>query len=71
MPIGTAGFVKTVSANDLVDLGAQIILANSYHLYLRPGDKMIKKMGGLHKFTQWKKPILTVRYYRRLWAYLV
>lgn len=59
MPVGTRATVKTLSSEDLEQIGAQIILGNTYHLYLRPGDKLIRKMGGLHKFMNWKKPILT------------
>ena len=59
MPVGTLGTVKGVSPRDLTELGAQIILANTYHLHLRPGDERIKALGGLHKFMGWKGPILT------------
>lgn len=59
MPVGTAGSIKTMSPDEARDLGAEIILGNTYHLYLKPGDKLIKKMGGLHKFMNWKGPILT------------
>ena len=59
MPVGTVGAVKTVSPVELRDMGAQIILGNTYHLYLRPGEKLIKKMGGLQEFNKWKGPILT------------
>jgi queuine tRNA-ribosyltransferase len=59
MPVGTRGAVKTLSPDELKSIGAQIILANTYHLYLRPGHKLIKKMGGLHKFINWDRPILT------------
>jgi len=59
MPIATKGAVKTISTRDLETLGAQILLSNTYHLMLRPGDELIKKAGGLHKFIGWKKPILT------------
>lgn len=59
MPVGTLGSVKGVSPDELKMVGAQIILANTYHLYLRPGDELIRKMGGLHKWTQWDGPILT------------
>lgn len=59
MPVGTQGSVKALSPDDLKDIGAQIILGNTYHLYLRPGEKLIKKMRGLHKFINWDKPILT------------
>lgn len=59
MPVGTAGSVKAVKVEDLYDIGIQIILANTYHLYLQPGDNIIKEAGGLHKFINWKKAILT------------
>jgi queuine tRNA-ribosyltransferase len=59
MPVGTVGSVKGVAPWELEDLGAEIVLANTYHLYLRPGKKLIKKLGGLHKFIGWDKPILT------------
>lgn len=60
MPVGTAGTVKGISQNDLSEIiKAQIILGNSYHLYLRPGMKIIEGAGGLHKFIGWEKPILT------------
>jgi len=59
MPVGTVGSVKSVSPWELSDLGAQIILCNTYHLYLRPGEKLIKNLGGLHKFVGWDGPILT------------
>src|ERR1700745_3745625 len=51
MPVGTAGVVKATTARDLVEVGAQIILANTYHLMLRPGDQLVAQMGGLHGFT--------------------
>ncbi|MCX8065176.1 MAG: tRNA guanosine(34) transglycosylase Tgt [Candidatus Hydrogenedentes bacterium] len=59
MPVGTQGSVKALSHEDLETLGAEIILCNAYHLYLRPGPEVIKKAGGLHKFIGWDKPILT------------
>jgi queuine tRNA-ribosyltransferase len=59
MPVGTKGTVKSMTPEDLVATGSQIILGNTYHLYLRPGTAVIKKMGGLHKFMNWKRPILT------------
>lgn len=59
MPVGTVGSVKGVSPEELNELDAEIILGNTYHLYLRPGDKFIKKAQGLHKFINWDKPILT------------
>jgi len=59
MPVGTQATVKTMSVAELNSIGAEIILGNTYHLYMRPGDKLIKKIGGLHKFSGWEKPILT------------
>lgn len=59
MPVGTQGTVKAVSPRDLRDLGATMILSNTYHLYLRPGDERIARLGGLHKFMAWDGPILT------------
>jgi queuine tRNA-ribosyltransferase len=59
MPVGTQGTVKALDPKDLEEIGAQIILGNTYHLYLRPGHKLIKKLGGLHKFMGWDGPILT------------
>ena len=59
MPVGTQGTVKAVSPVELQDLGAQIILGNTYHLHVRPGEKLIARQGGLHKFMGWQQPILT------------
>lgn len=59
MPVGTHGSVKAMSPRDLVEAGAEIILGNTYHLYLRPGDRHIANLGGLHAFMSWQKPILT------------
>lgn len=59
LAVGTTGFVKTLTPDELKSLGAEIILANTYHLYLRPGAKAIKKFGGLHKWMGWNGPILT------------
>ena len=59
MPVGTRGAVKAITQRDLEDLGAQIILGNTYHLYLKPGDDVIARAGGLHKFMSWDRPILT------------
>ena len=58
--VATAGAIKGgLSAHDLKDIGAQVMLCNTYHLHLRPGDKLVAEMGGLHKFTRWNGPILT------------
>jgi queuine tRNA-ribosyltransferase len=59
MPVGTQGSVKTLTPEDLLSLGIEIILANTYHLYLRPGHERIARLGGLHDFMHWQKPILT------------
>ncbi len=59
MPVGTQATVKGVKPDDLLAAKTQIILSNTYHLYMRPGDELIKKAGGLHKFMAWDKPILT------------
>ncbi len=59
MPVGTQATVKAVTPKLLTEIGTQIILSNSYHLYLRPGEAIIEKAGGLHKFRGWGKPILT------------
>ncbi len=59
MPVGTQATVKGVFPRDLKEAGAQIILSNTYHLYMRPGDDLVAKAGGLHKFMNWDKPILT------------
>jgi len=59
MPVGTQGAVKTISSQELEDINAQIILGNTYHLYLRPGEALMNEAGGLHKFMNWEKPILT------------
>ncbi len=59
MPVGTAGTVKAVPQDILESLGAEIILGNTYHLYLRPGHEAIRRMGGLHKFISWPRAMLT------------
>ena len=59
MPVGTVGSVKALTADDLKHCGAQIILGNTYHLYLRPGCDVISHMGGLHEFIRWDRPMLT------------
>jgi len=59
MPVGTHASVKSVNPRELKEIGAQIILANNYHLFLRPGSDVIAKLGGLHAFMNWDKPILT------------
>ena len=59
MPVGTNATVKALHPDDLDDAGAAIILANTYHLYLRPGHERIERLGGLHRFMGWDRPILT------------
>jgi len=59
MPVGTVGTVKAMRPDELKTLGAQIILGNTYHLYLRPGHEVIRELGGLHRFMNWPGPILT------------
>jgi len=59
MPVGTQGTVKALSPEDLEEVGAKIILSNTYHLYLRPGHETVRKLGGLHRFMGWDGPILT------------
>ena len=59
MPVGTAGSVKAVAQDVVESLGAQIILGNTYHLYLRPGHEAIRRMGGLHRFISWPRAMLT------------
>ncbi len=59
MPVGTQATVKTISNQELLTAGAQIVLSNTYHLYLRPGENLIGEAGGLHSFMSWPKPILT------------
>jgi queuine tRNA-ribosyltransferase len=58
-PVGTQATVKAITPAQLDELGASLILANTYHLYLRPGDELVAEMGGLHEFMQWPRPILT------------
>jgi queuine tRNA-ribosyltransferase len=59
MPVGTQGTVKTLSPDEIEAVGSQIILGNTYHLYLRPGTEVIEQAGGLHRFASWSRPILT------------
>lgn len=59
MPVGTLATVKAMTPEELKDINAEIILSNTYHLYLRPGHELVKKAGGLHKFMNWDRPILT------------
>ena len=59
MPVGTQATVKSLTPEELIDVNAQIILSNTYHLFLRPGHELVKEAGGLHKFMNWNRPILT------------
>jgi queuine tRNA-ribosyltransferase len=59
MPVGTQGVVKATTPRDLVEAGARIILGNTYHLHLRPGDELIRRRGGMHRFIGWERAILT------------
>jgi queuine tRNA-ribosyltransferase len=59
MPVGTQGTVKALQQRELIELDAQIILGNTYHLYLRPGEEVLAQLGGLHRFMNWQRPILT------------
>ena len=59
MPVGTQAVVKAMTSREMAEIGAQIVLANTYHLHLRPGEDLIEKAGGLHGFMAWNKPILT------------
>ena len=59
MPVGTRAAVKTLSSHDMEEVGSEIILGNTYHLMLRPGKEVLQQAGGLHRFMNWDKPILT------------
>jgi len=59
MPVGTYGTVKAMAPGELVEIGAQIVLGNTFHLWLRPGLEVIEAHGGLHRFMGWDRPILT------------
>lgn len=59
IPVGSGGVVKTLTTEELLEIGAEIMLCNAYHLYLRPGHKLIEEMGGVHRFISWDQPILT------------
>ena len=59
MPVGTQATVKALSPEELINIGAEVVLCNAYHLALRPGVEIIKEAGGLHKFMHWDRPILT------------
>src|SRR4030042_6490195 len=59
LPVGTQGTVKALTPEDLVEIGVEGLLGNTYHLYLRPGHEIIRRLGGLHAFIHWERPILT------------
>src|SRR5437016_8602055 len=59
MPVGTQGTVRTLSPADLKSVGAQLVLANTYHLHVRPGEGVVQRLGGLHRFMGWDRPLLT------------
>ena len=59
MPVGTYGTVKAMSPEELIELGAEVVLGNTYHLMMRPGTQVIERHGGLHQFMHWERPILT------------
>ena len=59
MPVGTQATVKAMSPHEMAEIGTQILLSNTYHLFLRPGHEIVREAGGLHKFMCWNKPILT------------
>jgi queuine tRNA-ribosyltransferase len=59
MPVGTQATVKTVSRDELIEVGAEMILANTYHMYLRPGHELVRQLGGLHAFMNWPRAVLT------------
>ena len=59
MPVGTLGTVKAMTPGEIKELGAEIILGNTYHLHLRPGDELVRKMGGLRQFMNWDGPIFS------------
>ena len=59
MPVGTQATVKAMTTEEIKEIGSQIILSNTYHLYMRPGHDLVKEAGGLHKFMNWDRPILT------------
>ena len=59
VPVGTKASVKALTPEQVLDLGAEVILANTYHLYLQPGDELVAATGGLHKFMNWPGPLMT------------
>ncbi len=69
MPVGTLATVKTMSPEELKEMGAGVILSNTYHLWLRPGEGLVEEAGGLHKFMNWDQPILNR--FRRLSSFFI
>src|SRR3989344_6588227 len=59
VPVATQGVVKTLTSEEVVKTGSQILISNTFHLHLKPGEKFLEKAGGIHKFMNWKKPIMT------------
>ena len=59
MPVGTKGTVKSLHPDEVRDLGADVVLANTYHLHFRPGETVVEELGGIHAFSGWSGPILT------------
>src|SRR5204863_9200286 len=59
MPVGTQGTVRALSTGDLKAVGSQLVLANTYHLHVRPGEGVVERLGGLHRFMAWDRPLLT------------
>src|SRR3990172_6566646 len=59
MPVATQGSVKSLTSEDLKEIGIQVLMANTYHLRLRPGEEVVKKIGGLHDFMNWQGPLMT------------
>ena len=68
MPVGTYGSVKTMTPHELIDIGADIILANTYHLMIRPGREILSSHGGLHQMMSWPKPIMTDSGGYQIWS---
>jgi len=64
MPVGTIGTVKAMSPDELKEIGAEIVLCNTYHLFLRPGHEVVRSLGGIHAFMNWDRPVLTDSPYR-------
>ena len=69
MPVGTYGAVKTQSSEDIENLPSDVLLSNTYHLYLRPGTDILQSAGGLHQFMNWNKIIFPILWVRIIWCY--